>query len=222
LLEAFLAPAEAYLHSREGDYGKAEILLARALELDGELIRSSGFHELNAHRLQIACNVLRIHARRSNDAEAIAMGAALLAGLEQGSDPFADAGAPLAALPPELLDLYFDRVCGELSLLLAGRPPDAGLLAPLFAHGAPSEIGARGRSWLRLKAAAHLDEFWDIGVESLAGGCGPEPSLWFAGVIDVAYRCQRVGSEGETLADWMLSQAASHPDAPWRLRAPWK
>ncbi len=230
-LQVFLEAAEAYLYYRSAQYERGRELLLHASALDHLLAERFGYHMMSAHRLQLAHNLLRLHNRRGESRQVVEIGAAFLDYLELRTDTVPAAlGSPRALLdsvPVGIASYYFDKICSECALVLAGSNDDrVEKLFCLLAHHArpqhhPDEFGRMAHEWLRLKSLALSGDAitaLTAGLETLRKGRRSEPLLWFATIIDVAALCRSFESDGNAVATEMIRMAAKLDDAPFALR----
>jgi hypothetical protein len=230
VLTVFLKPVDAYLAYKIEDYDRARELVRQASAVDHRLVAEFGHPLLSAPRLQLAHNRLRVDARSGRHADAVALGSLLLDYLELRAEPrtaeFLSSRAALDEAPGALVEYYFDKVGGELALLIAGRDcPDAReLFGPLDHHVGgpclPRAIGARTHEWLRIKhlvLVGDVDRFLAAATTLLQVGRRGQPLLWHATVVETIQIWHTLGPEGARIADGIAADAAELPGAPARL-----
>ncbi len=232
LIQVFLPPADAYLFYKLEEFDRARQLILHISALDQRLVTDFGFVLLSAHRLQLGHNLLRIHTRLGEHSEAMQMGGGFLDYLELGVEPETDAllcaRAVLDSVPDAILEHYFDKICGELAILLAGNT-DAGtseLFQPLIHHADPEKclgagFGSHAHAWVHMKQLAlkgEVEAFLETAIDLLQLGRMSEPSLWFATIIEIVGVCRSLGPEASGLADRMVAEASTLTDAPWAMK----
>lgn len=84
LADSMLCAQRAYFAFRRGEVAAAEALLARAADHDLWLERACGLRILQAHRIQLLHNRMRIAVRGGHAMAALSLGCALLSHLEDG------------------------------------------------------------------------------------------------------------------------------------------
>ena len=234
LVQVLLPPADAYLLYRLEQYDRARDVIWQVSAVDHRLITEFGYVLLSAHRLQLGHNLLRIHTRLAEHGQAVDLARTLLDYVELREEPLSsELLSPRAALdsvPVTVLGHYFDQICSEVALLLAGRndATNRALFQPLAAHAEPDRcpdhgVGAHAHAWLRLKRlalAGDVEPFLLTAADLLSRGRMSAAPLWFATIIEAAGICRSLGREGAILADDMVATAATFADAPWVLKQP--
>lgn len=232
LADIFIGAAEAYLEYRRANHGEAERLIRHASALDQAVIDDHGLTLMSAHRLQLGHNLVRLHARRGLHHEAVALAAGFMAYLEWETDALpgglASPRRQLDSVPECIPQHYFDRLCAEAAMLLAGRfDAEArtlfGLLAPHARRTgcATSGYGREAHAWLACRSLAldgDVHRFLDMSAEIIAAGRKSEPLFWFAAVMDVIGLCRTWGPEGAELAAWLVRQTHLMEGAPFPLK----
>lgn len=232
LMQVFLLPADAYLLYKREDYQGARQLILHSSAIDQRLATELGFDLFSAHRLQLGCNLLRIHTRLAEDRAAMRLGGMLLDYLELRVDPPSDellcARAVLDCVPDAILEYYFDKICGELAIVLAGHTDvrTSELFQPLIHHASAASCPGAGfashaHAWLRMKQLAlrgEIESLLESAIELLQLGKMSEPSLWFATILEIVGVCRSLGTEARGLADRMVAEASAHADAPWAMK----
>jgi hypothetical protein len=230
--EIFIGAAEAYLMYRRADYGAAERLIRHASLLDQVLIDRHGLSLMSAHRLQLGHNLMRIDARRGRQREAVDLAADFMAYLDWEDDVLpVDLASPrrqLDAVPPSVVGHYFDRLCSEAAMVLAGRfDADARSMFTRLAPHANRQGNAisahcgEARAWLACKTlalAGNPGPFLAEATTILAAGRQSEPLFWFATVLDVAGHCRTLGAEGSDTAAWLVERTHRMEGAPFALK----
>jgi len=232
LADIFIGAAEAYLRYRLADYEEAERLIRRATALDQDIIDSHGLTLMSAHRLQLGHNLVRIRARQGRHREAVRLVADFMAYLEWHSvslpRELASPRKQLSSVPECIPQHYFDRLCSEAAMLLAGRFDDDarmlfGFLAP-HAHKASCSSSGYGQDahvWLRLKTLALAGEecaFLEQSAQTIEAGRKNEPLFWFAAVMDLIGFCRHQSEEGAELANWLNRETQQMGGVPYPLR----
>jgi len=232
MAQAMLEPAEAYLHYRLSDYGRATELIHHAMALDHALVTDFDLPVMSGHSLLLGSNLLGIHTRRGERREAVLLGGAYLDYIERQSESLPGIShlprSALDTVPNAVLDFYFDKLGGKLALLLAGNHDEetAQHFRPLARHTSPQacrglKFGAQSHAWLRRKQLALRRESEDFLVSAVTGlrlGRLSEPALWFATIMDVLSFCRSLGPSGSRLADRMACDVSMLSDCPWAIK----
>jgi hypothetical protein len=232
IVQALTEPAEAYLHYKLQSFDRARELIFHAAALDRILVSDYGYAVMSAHLLQLGHNLLRIHVRLGEGSEAVHLAVAFLDYLELRREAmpynFACARTELDVVPDTILEYYFDRICGEVALLLAGDTDThaAELFRPLAHHAtpfgcSPGDFGVHAHKWLFIKQLAldgEVETFLIQTANLLRLGRRSEPALLFATIVEAVGFCRSLGPEGLGLADRLAARASQFPDAPWAVR----
>jgi hypothetical protein len=234
LVQVLLPPADAYLFYRLEQYDRARAVILDVSAVDHRLVTEFGYLLLSAHRLQLGHNLLRVHTRLAEHGEAVDLARTLLDYVELRVEPASGAllspRATLDAVPDMVLEHYFDKICGEVAIPLAGSTDatNRALFQSLAHHAGTGTcpgngFGSHAHAWLRLKRLALSgDVEWSLLTASdlLRRGRMSEAPLWFATIIEVAGICRSLGREGARLADDLIATATTFSDAPWVLKQP--
>jgi hypothetical protein len=226
LTDVFLKPGYAYLRYRLEDHDGARDIIRHISYLGHRLATEHGMVQLGVHRLQLANNLLRIHTRLGQRHDAMRLGAMLLDYIELRTEPRShEVLSPrslLDASPEAILEHYFDKIAGDLGVVLAGDATAGNVRhAGSDAGGCRPDFAPRAHAWIRMRQAAlegDAEACLELAVDLLQAGQGAAPSLWFATVLEVATQCRSVGGDAFDLGHRMLNEAATLSAAPWELK----
>lgn len=230
LVEVFHAPCDAYLMYKRERYEEARALILEISTIDRRLVTEFGFQLLSAHRLQLGHNLLRIHTRLVENRVAIRLGSEFLDHLEFRVEPATNEllcpRTVLDSVPQSVVEYYFDKICAELAIVLAGSNDHAAaeLFQPLIRHADHTscrEFAPHAHAWARMKQLALDGEtglFLEAAIDLLRSGRRSEHQLWYATILDVVGVSRSFGPEGIRFADRIATEAAALPDAPWAMR----
>lgn len=218
----FLRAAEAYLAYRHGETEQAQALVYEAMRIDVALEASHGY-TMGTHRIQLACNLMKVVARSSRD-DAMRLGVGVLNVLEGDTTswPVSQVADPigLTGTPPDLLSLMANQTIAEIALILAGTDVEQARLLFLDAliHAERRTTGncsryAYAHDWLAVKQA-FLDKDVDCFLMRAAGllsaGRRDESTLWFATAVDLAVLCDEFNIAGGGTALGQLANDAQN------------
>jgi hypothetical protein len=227
LTDVFLKPGYAYLRYRLEDYDGARDIIRHISHLGHRLATEHGMVQLGVHRLQLANNLLRIHTRLGQRSEAMRLGAMLLDYIELRTEPPShEVLSPRGLLdtsPRAVLEYYFDKVAGDLAVVLAGDPAAGNLRHAESGAGGwcRQDFAPRAHAWIGMRQAAldgDVEACLGLAVDLLEAGPAAAPSLWFATVLEVAAQCSSPGNDAFSLGRRMLDEAAMLSEAPWELK----
>lgn len=228
LIQVLLDPAEAYLHFKLNDYERARELVLSGAALNHRLAEEFGYGIISAQRMQLCHNILRVNSRQGKRAETVRLAAAFLDYLEFDENrlppEIAWAWIVRDAVPDSIVRYYFDQVCGEAALALAGSN-EAALFQPLGRHADPGRcpggFSGHAHAWVAAKLTmleGDLANYLGRACELLRLGRAAELSLWFATILDVISACRSLGHEGVKMAEQLSEAASQIHDAPWLFR----
>ncbi|MGH3856241.1 MAG: hypothetical protein ACRDR6_22685 [Pseudonocardiaceae bacterium] len=228
----FLWAGEAYLAYRHGENEQAQALVYEAMRIDVALETSHGY-PMGMHRIQLACNLVKVMACSSRD-DAVRLGIGVLNVLEGDatSRPVPEVADPinLAEVPPDLLSLMVNQIIGELALVLAGAGAEQArrLFSYAVIHVKKRATGncmryAYSHDWLAAKQAfldRDVDCFLMRAAEFLAVGRRDDSTLWFATAVDFSVLCNEFNIAGGDIAlEQLANDAQSWERVPSRLLA---
>ncbi|MGX0966072.1 hypothetical protein AB7M63_006521 [Bradyrhizobium japonicum] len=224
LVRLLLDPGRAYYRYLLGDYGRARELVLGAAVTNHRLVTEFGLAIVSAQRMQLCHNILRITTREGKREETVRLAAGYLSYLEHDVAPLPDEidwAYIVRDFPDSIVQFYFDQVCGEAALALAGSD-DWRAFSLLLDHAAPGNCSAsfasHGHSWItvtRYRFREQIEEYLERVCALLELGKTGEPSIWLASVFDVAAVCRKLGSRGKQVADRISHEMESLPDARW-------
>lgn len=229
LIQVLLDPAEAYLHYKLGDDALARQLVLSGAALNHSLTEEFDYGIISAQRMQLCHNILRINSRQGRRQEAVHLASAYLDYLEFDESPLPaeiDWGwIARSDVPESIVQYYFDQICGEAALALAGTN-DGELFQSIARHAGQTKcragFAAHAHAWLAAKQTLLADDwanYLEQARELLRLGKTSELSLWFATIIDVISVCSSLGIEGARVAERISVEASQIPNAPWLLQS---
>ncbi|MBR1147538.1 hypothetical protein [Bradyrhizobium sp. AUGA SZCCT0431] len=224
LVRTLLDPAQAYYHYLLQDYGRARELVLSAAATNHRLVEDFGVAIISAQRMQLCHNILRITTREGRREETVRLAAGYLNYLEHNRVPLPGIinwAHIVRDFPDSIVQFYFDQVCGEAALAMAGSydcRAFSALLDHVDAAHCSASFSSHGHSWItitRCKFSEQIEEYLDRVCALLELGKTAEPSIWLASVFDVAAVCRELGSRGRQVADRIYREMESLPDARW-------
>jgi hypothetical protein len=229
LIEVLVDPVEAYCRYRVDDYGGARALILSAVHTNQLLSTDYGYEILSAQRMQLCHNMLLITSREGRHNDTVILAAAFLDYLEFGADSLPEdiawAHVIRDAVPESIMEYYFDQICGEGALAIAGSN-DCKLFEHIAHHANPpgcaKTFAPHAHKWVAAKHAslrADVEKYLCQACKLLEYGKASELSLWFATIIDVVIACRSLGNEGIKVANNIFDEASRMPDAPLQLRS---
>jgi hypothetical protein len=206
-IQIILDPAEAYCHYKKGHFDLARELLLSSASVNHRLSREFGARFMGAQRMQLCQNILRIAFREREHGHAVRLVGAYLDYLERGPIPLPeeiDWARFERDVPTEIVELYFNRICGEAALTIADSS-DPDLFAPIRNHAHPRICSGRfaSQAHLWILTTAHkfdgkFDEYLNSVCSLLELGRNSAASLWYGSAADVAATCRLLG-DSDTL-----------------------
>lgn len=127
VMAAFLDAAEAYLHYRRDEQPRAAARLLCASAHDDVLMRRHGLVALQAHRVQLGHNLVRVRARQGDPAAAAQLAGELIDFLQRRTSRLPDElGGEHQypdAIPCDIREWQLQRIRDDLAAPLAVVPP---------------------------------------------------------------------------------------------------
>jgi hypothetical protein len=231
LVQVLLDPAEAYLHYKRNNYTRARELVLRGVSINHRLTDEFGYGIISAQRMQLFHNLLRITSREGRIEDTVRLAAAYLDDLEHDSNclpgEFVWARIVRESVPESISQYYFDQICGEAALALAGSE-DRELFGQLANHinneNCREGFAGHAHSWIattQLRFDGKIQDYLDQACQLLELGKAAELSLWFATVFDVVAASRTLGLSGVIVADCIYEEACKMPEAPWIFSQPY-
>jgi hypothetical protein len=195
--------AEGYLSYRRGDFAEGSRRMDAAVDATDRLADAWGENFFtSARRVHLLHNQMKVEVRRGAVADAVRLGAGILAyagGSSAGPIPAALART-VSAMEPAIAHKFCNIIGAALAEALAGLPDDEarellGLLDGVEPAGLAAD--ARAWAWLPLKSAALADDpsgFLQAAAPFLRAGSTPAPVLWYAVALDVVRAARAVGA----------------------------
>lgn len=226
---SFLAAAEAYLDTRQGDFERARQRLELSFDADLRLELEFGLGFLQLHRVQNVHNAARLFWKCERLAEGCALTGAVAAFLEErrSSLPIHRQWSwrRLSHSPPSLRRAMLAQVLEETAFHLARRPSEAGWKALIDAAGldalpaAPrSCLHPRAYLWLRAeraRLAGDEEAYLELLPAFLAGGRHEIGTIWYLAVATFADFCRtRSSKESLYVRSAILRDSVKWPQVP--------
>lgn len=164
IARTFVLAVRAYLCYARGEFDSARQMVGLALQLDEALIWDHDFHIMDAHRIQLVHNLMRIDLKQSLTDSVVRTSASVLRYLEGRSDALirtTSRRGPVTKLPPSLIAALAAQVTAEAGLALSAVKDARPAFAAFDEHlGHDASLAGQHlllvHEWLRLKDA-YLD-----------------------------------------------------------------
>ena len=201
-----IKPVESYIRYKQNDYQQARALMEEALSYSNVLRDEFGYEDIDARRVHLACNLMRLESRSGEIRRAARMGFQLLHYVEGDGEswPLTNLAAATndVQIPPHLRTVGFTQAAWELALLFANE----GKASQAVAVEEGERVAAQRRAepthqieslalWTGAKRAlaegdpaaflAQASLFYDEGLAT--------PILWIALATDTCRVCDEEG-----------------------------